>query len=124
MLPLQQTIQFSDYSELYDLIIPQDNLLRRINDLVDFFGADKIRGASASGRLRKVRGAQDKSQGQIQDRGKKLRIEKCLWIRSGRLVWHRLYAYARRNGYFYCKYQANPPIELTEALYDSLNPSI
>ena len=36
MLPLQQTIQFSDYSDLYDLIIPQDNLLRRINDLVDF----------------------------------------------------------------------------------------
>ena len=28
--------QFSDYSELYDLIIPQDNLLRRIKDLVDF----------------------------------------------------------------------------------------
>lgn len=36
MLPLQQTIQFSDYSDLYDLIIPQDNMLRRINDLVDF----------------------------------------------------------------------------------------
>ena len=36
MLPLQQTIQFSAYTELYDLIIPQDNLLRRINDLVDF----------------------------------------------------------------------------------------
>ena len=36
MLPLQQTIQFSDYMDLYDLIIPQDNLLRRINDLVDF----------------------------------------------------------------------------------------
>ena len=36
MLPLQQTIQFSDYSDLYDLIIPQDNLLRRINDLIDF----------------------------------------------------------------------------------------
>lgn len=36
MLPLQRTIQFSDYSDLYDLIIPQDNLLRRINDLVDF----------------------------------------------------------------------------------------
>ena len=29
-------MQFSDYSELYDLIIPRDNLLRRINDLVDF----------------------------------------------------------------------------------------
>ena len=36
MLPIQQTIPFSDYSDLYDLIIPQDNLLRRINDLVDF----------------------------------------------------------------------------------------
>lgn len=36
MLPLQRTIQFSDYSDLYDLIIPQDNMLRRINDLVDF----------------------------------------------------------------------------------------
>ena len=36
MLPLQQPIPFSDYSTLYDLIIPQDNLLRQINDLIDF----------------------------------------------------------------------------------------
>ncbi len=36
MEPIQQTMQFSDYSDLYDLIIPQNNLLRRINDLVDF----------------------------------------------------------------------------------------
>lgn len=36
MLPLQQTIQFRDYSDLYDLIIPQNNLLRQINDMVDF----------------------------------------------------------------------------------------
>lgn len=36
MLPTQQTIQFSNYSDLYDLIIPRDNVLRRINDLVDF----------------------------------------------------------------------------------------
>lgn len=36
MLPLQQTIQFSSYSGLYDLIIPKDNLLRQINDLIDF----------------------------------------------------------------------------------------
>lgn len=36
MLPTQQTIQFSGYTELYDLIIPQDNLLRSINDLIDF----------------------------------------------------------------------------------------
>lgn len=36
MLPTQQTIQFSNYSDLYDLIIPRDNVLRRINDLIDF----------------------------------------------------------------------------------------
>ena len=36
MLEQQQTISFSDYSSLYDLIIPKDNLLRRITDLVDF----------------------------------------------------------------------------------------
>lgn len=36
MLPIQQTIQFSEYSNLYDLIIPEDNLLRQINDLIDF----------------------------------------------------------------------------------------
>lgn len=36
MLPTQQAIQFSNYSNLYDLIVPADNLLRRINDLIDF----------------------------------------------------------------------------------------
>ena len=36
MLPTQQSIQFSNYSDLYNLIIPQENLLRRINDLIDF----------------------------------------------------------------------------------------
>ena len=36
MLPLQQTVQFSDYSNLYDLIIPQNNSLGQINDLIDF----------------------------------------------------------------------------------------
>lgn len=36
MLPLQQSIQFSGYSELYDLIIPKTDVLRRINGLVDF----------------------------------------------------------------------------------------
>ena len=36
MLPIQQTIQFSNYSDLYDLIIPRNNLLRQINDLIDF----------------------------------------------------------------------------------------
>ena len=36
MLLQQQKIQLSSYSELYDLIVPQDNILRKINDLIDF----------------------------------------------------------------------------------------
>ncbi len=36
MLAQQQQIQFSAFSGLYDLIVPKDNLLRKINDLVDF----------------------------------------------------------------------------------------
>ena len=36
MLVQQQTVQFSEYSSLYDLIVPKENLLRKINDLIDF----------------------------------------------------------------------------------------
>jgi transposase len=36
MLAQQQQIQFSAFSRLYDLIIPKDNLLRKINELIDF----------------------------------------------------------------------------------------
>ena len=36
MLVQQQKIQFSPYSSLYDLIVPEDNFLRKINDLIDF----------------------------------------------------------------------------------------
>lgn len=36
MLIQQQTIQFSEHSSLYDLIVPKENLLRKINDLIDF----------------------------------------------------------------------------------------
>ena len=36
MLVQQQSIQFSEHSSLYDLIIPKDNILRKINDLIDF----------------------------------------------------------------------------------------
>lgn len=36
MLLPQQKMQLSAYSELYDLIIPKDNLLRKINELIDF----------------------------------------------------------------------------------------
>ncbi|TDS11816.1 IS1182 family transposase [Sphingobacterium paludis] len=36
MLSTQQKLQFSSYSGLYDIIVPKDNLLRKINDLIDF----------------------------------------------------------------------------------------
>src|SRR6187402_86671 len=36
MLVQQQTIQFSEHSRLYDLIVPKENILRKINDLIDF----------------------------------------------------------------------------------------
>lgn len=36
MLDQQQKIPMSEFSGLYNLIVPQDNLLRRINDLIDF----------------------------------------------------------------------------------------
>ncbi len=36
MLLQQQKIQFSEFSRLYDLIIPKENLLRKINELIDF----------------------------------------------------------------------------------------
>ena len=36
MLVLQQQFQFSEYSSLYEKIVPKENLLRKINDLVDF----------------------------------------------------------------------------------------
>lgn len=36
MLVRQQKIQLSAYSDLYDLIVPKHNLLRKINDLIDF----------------------------------------------------------------------------------------
>ncbi|WP_158994743.1 IS1182 family transposase [Mucilaginibacter sp. L196] len=36
MLVKQQQLQFSAFSGLYDLIVPKDNLLRKINELIDF----------------------------------------------------------------------------------------
>lgn len=36
MLAQQQELQFSSFSRLYELIIPQDNLLRKISELIDF----------------------------------------------------------------------------------------
>jgi len=36
MLLRQEELHFSAYSSLYDLIVPKENLLRKINDLIDF----------------------------------------------------------------------------------------
>ncbi|MDQ0414748.1 transposase [Mesobacillus stamsii] len=36
MMSMQQTIKVSPCMGLYDLIVPKDNMLRQINDLVDF----------------------------------------------------------------------------------------
>ena len=36
MLSQQQELVLSEYDALYDIVVPQDNLLRRINGLVDF----------------------------------------------------------------------------------------
>lgn len=36
MLSAQIKINHSIYSELYDLVVPEDHILRRIHDLVDF----------------------------------------------------------------------------------------
>ena len=36
MLTQEQELILSEYSGLYDIVVPQDNLLRRINALIDF----------------------------------------------------------------------------------------
>jgi IS5 family transposase len=36
MIQLQQTLVLSPYLELYNLVIPKDNILRQINELIDF----------------------------------------------------------------------------------------
>ncbi len=36
MIQQQQRLSLSPYMAIYDLVIPKDNLLRKINDLIDF----------------------------------------------------------------------------------------
>ena len=36
MLTPQQNLPLSNYSDLYDIVVPKDHLLRQINDLIDF----------------------------------------------------------------------------------------
>lgn len=36
MIENQQSMVFSSYTDIYELVVPKDNLLRKINDLIDF----------------------------------------------------------------------------------------
>ena len=36
MLKSQQELNFSQYTDLYEKLIPQDHLFRKINELIDF----------------------------------------------------------------------------------------
>lgn len=44
MIPQQSCLLLSAYSELYDVVVPKDNLLRQLNELVDFsFVMDELK---------------------------------------------------------------------------------
>ena len=36
MIQKQQSMILSPYMKIYDLVVPKDNMLRQINDLIDF----------------------------------------------------------------------------------------
>ncbi|MCZ8522971.1 IS5/IS1182 family transposase, partial [Paenibacillus sp. KR2-11] len=36
MIQQQQSLVLSSYAALYDIVVPKDNMLRQINELVDF----------------------------------------------------------------------------------------
>ena len=36
MIKKQQTMILSEYIGIYDLVVPKDNMLRKINELIDF----------------------------------------------------------------------------------------
>lgn len=45
MIQRQDELDFSPYSQLYDLVVPRDHLLRKLNGLIDFsFVYDELRG--------------------------------------------------------------------------------
>lgn len=45
MISFQETLNLSEFSSIYDLIIPKDNILRQIKELVDFsFVIDELKG--------------------------------------------------------------------------------
>ena len=43
MISNQQSLNLSPYMDIYDIVVPKDNMLRQINELVDFsFVHDRI----------------------------------------------------------------------------------
>ncbi|SFD54890.1 hypothetical protein SAMN05428981_101856 [Bacillus sp. OV194] len=36
MIEKQQSLTFSPFIEIYDVVVPKDNMLRKINELIDF----------------------------------------------------------------------------------------
>ena len=43
MIKKQETMILSEYAGIYDLVVPKDNMLRKINELIDFsFVYDKL----------------------------------------------------------------------------------
>ena len=43
MIKKQETMILSEYTGIYDLVVPKDNMLRKINELIDFsFVYDKL----------------------------------------------------------------------------------
>ena len=56
MLKSQQELNFSQYTDLYDKLIPQNHLFRKINELIDFsFIRDELINASTLSKFRKLR---------------------------------------------------------------------
>ncbi len=45
MIQKQQSMILSPYMDIYDLVVPKDNMLRKINELVDFsFVYEELKG--------------------------------------------------------------------------------
>lgn len=55
MMPQHSSMILSPYSELYDVVVPKDNLLRQLNELVDFsFVIDELKDKYCLDNVRKA----------------------------------------------------------------------
>lgn len=41
MIQMQTTMQLSSFMDIYEIVIPRSHLLRKFNELVDFFSSTK-----------------------------------------------------------------------------------